>query len=110
MAKLVAVLNCLKFGNDCGLVLNIIEADEATVVSWITNGYNLDSVCGGVLSEISSLKDNLEEVTIRYIRKGANKVAKGLAENALRLGENAYWMEEYPHCIRKEVEADMLGQ
>ncbi|KAK4860216.1 hypothetical protein QYF36_019340 [Acer negundo] len=58
---------------------------------------------GGIISEILCLKDKKEVVKIGYIHKGANKVAKGLAENAL----NAYWMEDHSHCITKEVEADM---
>ncbi|TXG68887.1 hypothetical protein EZV62_003822 [Acer yangbiense] len=41
--------------------------------------------------------------------KGANKVAKGLADNALRIDEDVYRMEEVPHCIRKDVEAERPG-
>ncbi|KAK0604382.1 hypothetical protein LWI29_015122 [Acer saccharum] len=82
-SKLIAIPRCLQFGNDYGLVLKTIEFDEATTVKWINEGYYLD------------------------FDFGANKMANGLGENALRIDNNAYWMEDYPHCIKKEVEADM---
>ncbi|KAK1567384.1 hypothetical protein Q3G72_011503 [Acer saccharum] len=90
-------------------MLKKIESDEATVVKWIKEGLNLESEYGTVVSEINCLIDKETETTVCAISKEANKVANGLAEKALRIDENAYWMEEFPNCIRKEVETDMSG-
>ncbi|KAK0574960.1 hypothetical protein LWI29_031553 [Acer saccharum] len=109
IAKLMAILRCIQFGNDCGLRLKKIESDEATVVKWIKEGLNLESEYGTVVSEINCLIDKQTETTVCAISKEANKVAKGLAEKALTIDENAFWMEDFPNCIRKEVETDMSG-
>ena len=87
--KLIAILRCLQFRNDCGLVLKTIEFDEATIVKWINEGYNLDFDFGIVISDILCLRDKMEDVTFCCTRKGANKVAKGLGENALRIDDDA---------------------
>ncbi|KAK2657020.1 hypothetical protein Ddye_010072 [Dipteronia dyeriana] len=51
-----------------------------------------------------------EATVVKWINDGdANKVAKGLAINALGIDEDTFWMEESPPCIRKEVEADKTG-
>ncbi|KAK0600445.1 hypothetical protein LWI29_015099 [Acer saccharum] len=101
-AKLLAILRCIQFSFDCGLRLKKIESDEATVVKWIKEGLNLDSDYGTLLSEINCLIDKEKEAKVCAISKDANKVAKGLAEKA-------YWMEEFPECVREEVETDTSG-
>ncbi|TXG68158.1 hypothetical protein EZV62_003093 [Acer yangbiense] len=64
IAKLMAILRCIQFGNDCGLRLKKIESDEATVVKWIKEGSNLDSDYGPLLSEINWLIDKENEAKI----------------------------------------------
>ncbi|KAK1563598.1 hypothetical protein Q3G72_029843 [Acer saccharum] len=89
--------------------LKKIETDEATVVKWIKVDFNLDSDYGTLVSDIDCLIDKENEATVCVISKSANKVANGLAEKATRIDENAYWMEEFPECIREEVETDKSG-
>ncbi|KAK3211391.1 hypothetical protein Dsin_016097 [Dipteronia sinensis] len=109
VAKLVAIQKCLHFGINCGLSPCIIESDEASVVKWINDGDMGNSVCDTLLSDISSTISNLNGVTFGYVHKRFNKVAQALAKNALGISENAYWMENYPGCISKEIDADMPG-
>ncbi|KAK3192992.1 hypothetical protein Dsin_024302 [Dipteronia sinensis] len=109
VAKLVAIRKCLIFCVDCGLTPCVIESDEATVVKWINDEDIRNSDCGIILSDISTMISNLHGVTVRHVRKRFNKAAHAQAKNALGISEDAFWMEEYPDCISKEVEADMPG-
>ncbi|KAK3228275.1 hypothetical protein Dsin_008137 [Dipteronia sinensis] len=45
-------------------------------------------------------------LTINYVPRAANLAAHGLAKNALIISEDTFWMEEYPNCINRVVEAD----
>ncbi|KAK3229832.1 hypothetical protein Dsin_001713 [Dipteronia sinensis] len=107
VAKLMAILKCLQFGIDCGLTLGSIETDEANIVKWLQNDCYLDSDFGLIISEILDLRDKMGGVAFSCTRKVANNVANILALYALRNRNDSYWMEDYPLCLRKDLEADM---
>ncbi|KAK3206742.1 hypothetical protein Dsin_020788 [Dipteronia sinensis] len=109
VAKLVAIWKCLLFCIDCGLTPCVIESYEASMVKWINDGDRRNSDCGIILSDISAMISNLHGVTVRHVQKRFNNTAQALVKNALGISEDALWMEEYPDCISKEVEADKPG-
>ncbi|TXG57706.1 hypothetical protein EZV62_015535 [Acer yangbiense] len=67
IAKLMAILRCIQFGNDCGLRLKKIESDEATVVKWIKEGLNLESEYGTVSSTSKATTQNPSVLEVPYM-------------------------------------------
>ena len=105
----MAIQNCIRFGIECGLFPSVIESDEAIVVKWLNDDDRRNSECGIILEDITNTISNLNGVTISHVQKRFNKVAHALAKNALGISEDAYWMEDYPGCISRMVEADKPG-
>jgi ribonuclease HI len=87
-AEVMAVLRGLIFSRDCGLAPCMLETDAAVVVKWINDGSHLDSPCGNVLAEISSLISSLNIIYVSFVPRLANNVAHGLAKNALKVVKN----------------------
>ncbi|KAK2664550.1 hypothetical protein Ddye_003124 [Dipteronia dyeriana] len=94
---------------DCGLAPCVFEIDDALAVKWITDGQLNLSENGVLLDDINSLVSNLSNVVFTHTTKKANSVAWGLAKHALKIAEDAYWMEEFPTCIGDIVLADKPG-
>ncbi|KAK3221557.1 hypothetical protein Dsin_008582 [Dipteronia sinensis] len=106
-AKLTAIVKSIQFVLDCGLEPCMFEVDEATVVKWIIEGSHSSSKNGVLLNDICSLSTKLRLVKFGHVPKKANSVARGLARRALEITRDAYWMEEFPGCVKDLVEADM---
>ncbi|KAK3189428.1 hypothetical protein Dsin_028989 [Dipteronia sinensis] len=107
MAKLVAIHKCLQFCVDCGLVPCTFETDNASLVKWITEKDKWNSDGGTILYDISNLNSTLKRMTFCHVQKRHNKAAIELAKYAWGISEDVYWMEDFPGCIRKDIEADM---
>ncbi|KAK0583040.1 hypothetical protein LWI29_032768 [Acer saccharum] len=105
-AKLVAVWKSITFSRDYGLNPCAFELDEACVVKWIEKGGHRESVHGRILDDIDSIVDDIGEVVFCHSDRGANKVARGLANFALKSNDGTFWMEDFPNCVRILVEAD----
>ncbi|KAK1560237.1 hypothetical protein Q3G72_023852 [Acer saccharum] len=98
-AKLVAVWKSITFSRDYGLNNPCaFELDEACVVKWIEKGGHRESVHGRILDDIDSIVDDIGEVVFCHIDRGANKVARGLANFALKSNDGTFWMEDFPIC------------
>ncbi|KAK2646949.1 hypothetical protein Ddye_022144 [Dipteronia dyeriana] len=106
-AKLAFVWKNIIFSGDCGLTPCSFELDKACIVNWIKNGGHRDSVNGIILHDIDSLVNNLGEVDFCHTDRSANRVAKGLAIFALKSTDDTFWMEDFPCCVKKMLEADM---
>ncbi|KAK3212070.1 hypothetical protein Dsin_016776 [Dipteronia sinensis] len=105
-AKLTAILKSIRFSMDCGLAPCVFEIDDALVVKWINEVQLNLSENGVLLDDINSLASNLRSVSFSHTSKGANGTARRLARHALDITEDAYWMQEFPTCIRELVLAD----
>ncbi|KAK3228673.1 hypothetical protein Dsin_000554 [Dipteronia sinensis] len=106
-AKLTAMLKSILFSRDCGLAPCLFEMDEANVVKWILDGDYRDSEYGLILDDIESLISNFTRGNFTHTGKHTNRVAHGLATFALQSSEDTYWIDEFPSCVRKDVEGDM---
>ena len=106
-AKSIAILRGIQFNIDCGLFPCVFESDAKVVVRWINEKSHMDSTYGGVLEDIIYASTEMNDVRFGFIHRQGNQVAHLLANNALFLRENRYWMEEFPSCISVSVQADM---
>ncbi|KAK2638423.1 hypothetical protein Ddye_026218 [Dipteronia dyeriana] len=84
-----------------------VESDAEVVVRWINDGSHLDSMCGAILADISLISSEMIGMSFNYVPRQANRVAHMLDQNALLLTDDRFWMEEYPCCVTKVVQADM---
>ncbi|KAK0577796.1 hypothetical protein LWI29_000262 [Acer saccharum] len=57
---------------------------------------------------IESFRLFRKDPTIIWSPVGGNKVALTLAEEALKLVEDNFWIEDFPQNVREEVETNML--
>ncbi|KAK0583053.1 hypothetical protein LWI29_032899 [Acer saccharum] len=106
-AKLTAVYKSINFSCDCGLSPCSFEVDDANIVRWIANGDPRESDNGSILEDIDSLVANLGGVSFCTSNRFANRVAKGLANFALKCEDDNFWMEEVPSCVSNMVMADL---
>ncbi|KAK0579988.1 hypothetical protein LWI29_034604 [Acer saccharum] len=102
-AKFTAVCKSIIFSCDCGLILCSFEVDDANIVRWIANGDLRESDNGSVLEDIDSLVAKLGGVSFCHTNRVANRVAKGLANFALKCDDNTFWMEEVSSCVSDTV-------
>ncbi|KAK3228810.1 hypothetical protein Dsin_000691 [Dipteronia sinensis] len=108
-ANSLAVLKSFQFGNDCVLIPFVIESDAKRVVDWINNSSHLNSIYGTILGEIASFSSLRGGSSIAWVPAMGNKVALGLAKEALRLDEDQFWMEDFPLSVRGAVFTELGG-
>ncbi|KAK3211234.1 hypothetical protein Dsin_015940 [Dipteronia sinensis] len=106
-AEAIAILRGIHFSTDCGSSPCYVESDAEVVVRWINESSHLDSMCGAILAEIILSSSEMIGLCFNYVPRQANQVAHLLAKNALLLTANRFWMEEYPCCVTRMVQADM---
>ncbi|KAK3188547.1 hypothetical protein Dsin_028108 [Dipteronia sinensis] len=92
----MGILRAILFSIDCGMSPCVLESDAEVVVNWINKGSHFDSVCGGILSDISSLSVERGGLSFCFVPRQANEVAHCLAKNVLRSNHDLFWMEELP--------------
>ncbi|KAK0588647.1 hypothetical protein LWI29_003656 [Acer saccharum] len=106
IANTLAILKDLHFGNAyCREYLVCIETNDSAVVKWINDASHLDSDCGVILNDISSISNHLGISSVLPGPNGTNKVALGLTKKALLLKNDFVWMNDFPLCVSGEVEA-----
>jgi ribonuclease HI len=106
MAEILAIRRGLVFSRECGLAPCVLESDAAVAVRWVTEGSHLESANGLILSEIASLVSSLSVISVSHVPRVANTVAYGLAKFALTNDDDLFWMEDFPPCVRREVQLD----
>ncbi|KAK0578230.1 hypothetical protein LWI29_007074 [Acer saccharum] len=99
----------LQFGIDCGLSPDVIEVGFKEVVNWINNGIHMNSDLGVILADVVKLSRTTEDRLFRSIQRSANIAAYNLACYSLRLASDMFWLEDFPNCIGRIVEADKPG-
>ncbi|KAK0582572.1 hypothetical protein LWI29_027201 [Acer saccharum] len=109
IAKLVAIQKGFQFGIECDLTPSKIETDNARVVKWINLGLHRDTDYGTLLLYIDVMNAETRGMSFSHISSLANKAALSLTKNELIIVEDRFWMEEYPGCIRRIVEAKKSG-
>ncbi|KAK1588351.1 hypothetical protein Q3G72_022403 [Acer saccharum] len=106
IANLIAILMGLQFAVDYGLSPNVIETNDAVVLNWIKNGNYDDSDFGCIVMDIRNFSIGLENLVHCLVSTSANKAAIELANHAMNLVEDAFWLEKFPSCISRIVESD----
>ncbi|KAK3212540.1 hypothetical protein Dsin_017246 [Dipteronia sinensis] len=106
MSQLLAIKRSILFGMDCGLAPNTVEINESVSVNWLSSGSHKDSEYGVILDEIDDLMHSGDRIVFCGIPKRANMPAIALAKEALKISEEAFWMEECPPFINDIVKAD----
>ncbi|KAK3210794.1 hypothetical protein Dsin_015500 [Dipteronia sinensis] len=106
ISQLLAIKRSILFGMDCGLAPNTVEINESVVVNWLSSGSHKDSEYGVILDEIDDLMHSGDRIVFCSIPKRANMPAIALAKEALKISEEAFWMEECPPFINDIVKAD----
>ncbi|KAK3198487.1 hypothetical protein Dsin_021902 [Dipteronia sinensis] len=106
-ANAMAILKGLHLGNACcGESPVCIESNVAAVVKWINDASHLDSDCGVILNDIAAILNHMGISSVLTGPTGTNKVALGLAKKALVLENNFVWMNDFPPCVSREIEAE----
>ncbi|TXG57888.1 hypothetical protein EZV62_015717 [Acer yangbiense] len=99
----------LQFGIDCGLSNDVIEVDIKEIINWINNGIHMDYDFGVILADVVKLSRTTEDRVFRSIKRSANTATYDLACYSIRLASDVFWLEDFPNCIGKIVEADKSG-
>ncbi|KAK3229469.1 hypothetical protein Dsin_001350 [Dipteronia sinensis] len=107
MSQLLAIKRSILFGMDCGLAPHMVEINESVVVNWLSSGSHKDSEYVVILDEIDDPMHSGDKVVFCSIPKKANMPTIALAKEALKISEEAFWMEECPPFINDLVKADM---
>ncbi|KAK3210746.1 hypothetical protein Dsin_015452 [Dipteronia sinensis] len=107
VAGIMAVYRGILFNKDCRLEPCVMESDKVGAVGLILKTNPLDSKCGAILVEIANMMALCNGMTITAIPNLANRVAQGLATQALNITRDGFWMEDLPSCIRCLLEVDM---
>ncbi|KAK0584512.1 hypothetical protein LWI29_014362 [Acer saccharum] len=81
----MAILKSFHFASNCGLFQFLNESDAKRVVNWITNFSQLNSRCSAILQDIERLHLCWKDPTIIWSPVSGNKVALGLAKEALKM-------------------------
>ncbi|KAK4857201.1 hypothetical protein QYF36_025599 [Acer negundo] len=108
--KLTSVLKSIQFSMECGLAPCVFETKEAMVVKWINDGQHNLSEKGGLLEDIHSLAAKLASAKFVHTTFKANSVARKLATHALKIVEDAFWIEDFPTFVSALVRAVKTGQ
>ncbi|KAK3219546.1 hypothetical protein Dsin_013516 [Dipteronia sinensis] len=101
--NLVAILRGLNFGKRCGFLPFYVESDAVTVVRMINNGSHLNSSCGNIICDITSLMKVLCILFISLGKRGSNTVASDLAKQALRRRNDLAWKEGFLNWIPRQI-------
>ena len=96
-AEMLACRRALEFAVDAGFSRFIIEGDNINVIQAISSPLTNNSLIGNVVDDIRHLIQGLQWASICCMRRGGNKVAHALAQNARNtLDDDLYWMEDSP--------------
>ena len=102
-ANVMAIQRSLQFGIECGLLSTTLESEEEAVIKWINLGLHRDTDYGFILADIDNLKADIGGIRFSHIPPLANKAAMSLAENAMSIVEDRFWMEDYPDSIGRII-------
>ncbi|KAK3187995.1 hypothetical protein Dsin_027556 [Dipteronia sinensis] len=84
-ANALAILKSSQFGKDCGLAPFTIESDSKRVVNWIKTASHLNSKYGAIPGDIDKVSTHWRGLGVTWVPSVCNKVALGLAKEALKL-------------------------
>ena len=90
-ANAVAILKGIQFGKVCGLLPFFVESDATNVVNLINIGIPMNSSCGNIVSDILNIMEELGLPSISSGKKGSNKAAYALANQALLRRKDLIW-------------------
>ncbi|KAK3224293.1 hypothetical protein Dsin_011318 [Dipteronia sinensis] len=102
-ANALVIRNGIQFGNECGLFPFSIESDAKRAVDEINKSTHLDSNYGSILLDIASLLALWRVSGVKWAPAACNKVAFGLAKEAISRRDDFFWMEDFPQSVRAEV-------
>lgn len=95
-AKILAYRKAMDFAIDTGFTDLIIEGDNVAVMKSITSPGANQSWLGHIIQDIQWLAQGLRWVRFSYVNRGANSVARSLAQYAKNVMDDMFWMEDAP--------------
>ena len=104
-AECLAIRAGLIFAMESGLRVAEVESDALNVVRAIQSSSNL-STDEPVLEDIRFLLNAAGGGSCCHVSRNGNMVAHSLATVAFSLGEDCFWLEDFPLCISSFVQAD----
>ncbi|KAK3218543.1 hypothetical protein Dsin_012513 [Dipteronia sinensis] len=107
LSQLLAIKQSILFGLDYGLAPTLVKINESVVVNWLNNGSHKEYEHEVILDEIDNLRHSGNGFAICNISRKANRPTDALAKEALKMSEDAFWMEDCPPFIYDLVKADM---
>ena len=94
------------FAIDSGLLPIVIEFDALDVVSMINFGTNFSSDISLVVGDIRDCLYRVLGGSISFVSRKVNVVAHNLSKYVLSIGEDSFWMESYPPCVKRSIQND----
>ncbi|KAK2634570.1 hypothetical protein Ddye_029362 [Dipteronia dyeriana] len=107
VAKVVAMLRGITLAGDTGLVPIIVESGYLNLVRKVMDGDPTDADIDLVVNDILFYICNSVISSVSYVPRKANKVAHSLANMALAIVEDKFWLEEVPPSMELIVLEDV---
>ncbi|KAL2894080.1 hypothetical protein RDABS01_009989, partial [Bienertia sinuspersici] len=96
VAEALALRRAVQIVMEAGFHSFSIEVDCLVLANAVLKKREVRSTFGLVVKDVCRLLDSCGTASICHVRRGANKVAHGLAKESLEIGELRVWLEEVP--------------
>ncbi|KAK2642615.1 hypothetical protein Ddye_024378 [Dipteronia dyeriana] len=107
-AKAMVMCKGLTYSKDCGLKNCVVEMDSKSVVKYKVNEGHSNSRYGSILGSITVLVSASRNDVFKCVSKKAKMVARVLANEAMGILEEVFWMKDAPTFIRSLVEDEQM--
>ncbi|KAK2664867.1 hypothetical protein Ddye_003441 [Dipteronia dyeriana] len=109
LAKAIALLRGIEFAFDLGTLPAVVESDAKGVVELINSSRKNYSEIGLVCLDITDRLRDGSISGIQFVARAANNVAHTLANLALSVDHDRFWVESYPDCVSHCIHEDLPG-
>ena len=93
-AELLACRKAVEFTTDARFSELVIEEDNSNVMKALSSSLVDQLLLGNVVDDVRHLVCGMHCVNFSCIRRGGNRVAHALAQDARNISEDVFWMED----------------